>query len=45
MEVLLHRKSAYTKDLGFVSPVVELTCWIEELGNFDLLLLRRPQTF
>jgi len=45
MEVLLHRKPAYTKDLGFVSPAVELSCCIEELGNIDLLLLRRPQTF
>jgi hypothetical protein len=38
MEVLLHRKPAYTKDIGFVSPAVELPSCIEELGNFDLKL-------
>jgi hypothetical protein len=44
MEVLLHRKPAYTKELGFVSPAVEPPFHIEQLENFDLLLLRRPQT-
>jgi hypothetical protein len=42
MEVVLHRKPAFTKDLRFVSPAIELPCCIEELGYFDLLLLRRP---
>jgi hypothetical protein len=45
MEIVLYRKPAFTKDLRFVSPAIELPCCIEKVGYFYLLVLRRLQTF